>query len=251
MKKQVLFIVVFAFVSVTFSQSSVSQNGFNYAMYHMNPDKGIKYINIGDFQEKRNQDEYRLSQNQSVHLFNPQESVVLLKQNHLIPGLYKNFEELKNNKPSGEFNYQIEEKIKKYQGNEITSYKLNIDKLKAKEIGIVFGFSDGKNAYLNVNGSKLSSSTEFARLELFGNYAFYEFGNKVSVSSGTEILSVPKIEQKILDVSTGEVIKLNKNNLKDLMSDNPQLLMEFENSPNKERILKDFLLRYLNEKYPD
>ncbi len=94
-------------------------------------------------------------------------------------------------------------------------------------------------------------STEFIRAESIGNYYYYKVGKLVPVYSGTTVLIVPGVDEKVMDMNTGEIIVLNNRKLKEIISDNQQLLTQFENSSHKGRILKEFLMRYMDEKYPE
>jgi hypothetical protein len=247
------------------------KKGNRYAIYLFNSNQRIKDFSMTDSRNKTVSLESRVLKDYSVYRLTPEVSdtyefrvdfgtdkyacvlwtIYMHNENHLVPGFYRNLEELKYNNPSDKFNYAVTEQHRKYFGGEINTYKIDIDKLKAREIGKVFGFSDGKNLYLNEDSSSLRPSTEFARAEYHGKYYYFETVLQIPVSSGTTVILVPKIEQKIMDMNSGEIIILNNKNLKELISDNQLLLAEFENSSHKNRILKEFFIRYMRDKFPE
>lgn len=247
------------------------KKGNNYSIYLLNADHTIKNFSMTDSRNQVVSLEEGIFAEYSVYRFVPQISdtykfkvdfgteekacvlwtVYQQNENHLVQGFYRNFEELKYNNPSVKFNYTINEKTRKYDGYSIAAYRVNIDRRDAKQAGKVIGFSDGKNLYLNESNSSLSSSTDFFKAEFIGKYYFFENVRLISVSTGTTVVTVPKIEQKIMDMNTGEVTILNMKTLQAMIADDEQLLSEFQSSSNKRQSLKEFLVRYMKEKYKE
>ena len=92
-------------------------------------------------------------------------------------GIYRTFEEFKFNKPSIAFNYNVVINIHSYSkfniAQQIALYKIMINKKIGKSIGNVFGFSNGKNVYINDRSPKLSPKTDFSKIEYFGIFCYY------------------------------------------------------------------------------
>lgn len=176
-------------------------------------------------------------------------AIYLQNENYLKAGFYKNFEDLKFNNASGEFKYKITERSKKYSGNEIDYYSLVIDRKEAKSIGKIFGFSDGKNIYINEHVPSLRQGTDFVRAEFMYRYFYYEGVRQLIIPIGSYNIIVPKVDQKIMDMNTGEVSVLTNRNLREIIADNHRLLEEFINDPQRNKKLKDYLEEYLKTKY--
>ncbi len=131
-------------------------------------------------------------------------------------GIYKNFEEFKNNSPSIPLNYKVI-KIDYETGGilerkEALLYQLKITKEEGKKIGRVYGFSDGKNVYINEYMPKLRPVVLFSKVGFIGSYCLFEFTPFKNVNS---ILST----NRLIDMNTGKVVKLSKKVLKTLISD--------------------------------
>jgi hypothetical protein len=176
-------------------------------------------------------------------------TIYLQNENHLKSGFYKDFDDLKYNNPSGEFNYRLTAHSRKYNGSELASYNLVISRREAKSIGRILGFSDGKNIYINQRIPLLHPGTEFVKVEFMDRYYYFEDLQQFIIPNGLSTITIPRIEQKIMDMNTGEVIVLSNGNLREIIADNPQLIDEFNNDPKRSRKLKDYLKEYLKNKY--
>jgi len=157
------------------SASLILEKDNRYAVYLLNPSHSIPSFKLEgygklpfkDFETKYNQEE-----NYSTYIFTVNETgeyyfsldfgteekacvlmaIYLQNDNLFNTGIYKNFKEFKENKPSIELNYQISTKMRGYgilnASGQIPFYRLNIEKEKGKTIGKVFGFCDGENIYI-------------------------------------------------------------------------------------------------------
>lgn len=247
------------------------KKGNMYAIYLLNPDHDIKSFKMTNSHNVAVKLESHVFSRQSVYKFVPQVSdtyrfhvdfgtasqacvlwtVYQQNENHLVPGFYRNFEELKFNNPSSDFNFKVTPKTKKYNGSEITTYRISIDRKKAKETGRTIGFSDGKYLYLNEDNSSLKPTTEFVRAEFIGNNYYYEIARRVPFPTGTTVIIIPVVYEKIMDMNTGKITTLGNRAIKEIMSDNHQLLEEFDNSSHKNRLYKEFLIRYYSQKFSE
>lgn len=170
----------------------------------------------------------------------------------LKPGIYKNFDEFKYNSPSLDFDYNISSKKRKYGvlnlKGEVNYYRINIDKKEGKEIGKVFGFSDGKHAYINVKNPYLKKYTEFLRVKKYDNYSYFEEVKSTTIYTGHAVISTNDFYPKIIDMNSGEVTDLTKKRLRKIIEDDNNLLTDFNNGKHNKQKMKEYLLKYL-EKY--
>lgn len=167
-------------------------------------------------------------------------------------GIYLTHNEFKNNAPSIDFEYEVSAKTRRYGllgiGGKIIYYRINIDKKKAKQLGKVYGFCDGSNVYINPEMLKFYPKTEFSKIEYLNKLSYFEdilctttFNPNNSTTSTSCSLA-----RKIVNIDNGEVTVLTKKSLRNLISDNPQLLNRFENESRKNKKLKDYFLEYMN-----
>ena len=169
----------------------------------------------------------------------------ILSDTLLKPGIYKSFEEFRNNNPSQKLAGEIKSHNVKYNTNGsfeyLKVYFQDVEKEEVKSIGKVFGFSDGKNIYI-VDGynSKIN------------DYAFYklEFVNKLCYFYSIESAQVMDIYmetrvEKVLDLQTAEIQKLTNAVVKNIISDNKELLEKFKNQSKKHLYYKEYIINYL------
>lgn len=247
------------------------KEGNIYAIYLLNSSRPISSFKMSDSQGKKIALESRHKPNYSVYTFAARVSdtyifsvdfgtdkdacvlwtIYLQNENNLKAGIYKNFEEMKYNNPSGEFVYQVTTKSKNYNQGQLDIYSIDIEKSKAKSIGKVFGFSDGKNVYINENSPSLRPGTEFVKVETLNRYYYFQKIEPIVIPTGTTVVTVLKLVQKVMDMNTGEITILNNKNLKELMADNPRLLNEFDKESQKNTKLKEYLIRYMDKKYDE
>jgi hypothetical protein len=245
--------------------------GNKYAIYLLNPSHPISRFGLSDSHNKGINLVSRQNSNFALYTFVPIVSdtyffaidfgtnneacvlwtIYLQNENNIKAGVYKDFEEFKYNNPSLEFNFPLTAKSRKYNKDQYNFYSPVIDATKAKTIGRVLGFSDGKNFYINDNKPLLRSGSEFVKVEFMDRYYYYEEVVQVPVTTGTTVIIVPKLVQKIMDMNTGEITIVNKKRVEEIISDNPQLLKEFENDSQKNKNLKEYLSRYLHQKFDE
>jgi hypothetical protein len=241
----------------------------NYAIYLLNPSQPVTRFTMLNSNNEKVALESRQKQDYTVYSFAPQASdtyifsvdfntdkdacvlwtIYLQNGNNLRAGIYRSFEELKYNNPSVEFNYGITAKSRKVNQEQLDFYSIDIDKRKARDVGKVIGFSDGKELYINGNSPSLRPAAEFVKAEILDRYFYFQDIETILVPSGTTVVSVPKLVQKIMDMNTGKITTLNIQNLKELIADNPGLIAGFDKETQKNRKLKEYLIRYLDDKY--
>lgn len=163
-----------------------------------------------------------------------------------LPGFYASFNDLKFNAPHHNFDYQLNEKTRKSGTADLTTYTIDISRSKAKDIGKTYGFFDGKDIYINAVAPKLKPGTEFNKIETIGNYYYYDKEILMTISTGTVTTLIPVYQEVVIDKNTGKETVLSKNWLKKQMENQPELLEEFLSEKNKNRKLKEYLIRLNN-----
>ena len=166
-------------------------------------------------------------------------------------GIYRTFEEFKYNNPSIVLKDEIVKKKRGYgflnAAGQVTFYKIAINRKEGKAVGEVFGFSDGKNVYINEYKPRLGPNAEFSKIEYMGPYAYYEDIRCVETFRPDGSVTTCGLDDKIINTETGEVISLSKQTLRELIANDKELLKEFEDESQKNKKLKDYVVRY-NEK---
>lgn len=184
------------------------------------------------------------------------QSLIVDKGIALKPGFYKSFEEFKTNSPSLDFNYTLKEKPVKYGGiitgsGKVIYYQINIDKKKAKTLGKVYGFCDGKNVYIYQGKSYFNLKSSFVKIEYLGRYCYYkavDIDRNIgpSGSAGTSA----SLEERAIDINTGGDKRLNKLNIKEILEKDTELLSDFNNEKKKGKALKEYIVSY-SDKHED
>ncbi len=133
-------------------------------------------------------------------------------------GIYKNFEEFKNNSPSMDLEYTILSKQKDTGGvlnrlitNGKTSfYYLDISKEQTKEIGKIYGFSDGKNVYINEFNPKLKPSTLFMKVNFISEFCLFEYQPYTSIES-------LRHRNRVMNMNTKKITRMSRKKLQELI----------------------------------
>jgi hypothetical protein len=253
--------------------SLILEKDNRYAIYLLNPNfsvPSLKWEGVNDNSFKDYSTEFHPEENFSSHIFTATETgeyhfsldfgdekkacilmaIYLQNDEGLTRGIYKNFEELQNNKPTIAFNYQISSRFRKKGSTgfeKIPFYRINIGRGQGRSIGRVFGFCDGKNIFINEDYPRLGPKTEFVQLENLGRYYYFETIRATTIFVGTVPVTTYDPVSKIMDAYTGEIIVLRIKTLEDIIVNDPDLLAEFQNDPKKGRKLKEYLIRYLDK----
>jgi hypothetical protein len=167
-------------------------------------------------------------------------------------GIYRTFQEFKYNNPSIGLNYKTSTISSGYgflnAGGRVTFYRIDIDRKKGKSIGNVFGFCDGKNICINESNPILGPKTEFSKIEYLGKYCYFESLYSKPVYNGVSSSTSASLDEKIIDINSGEVISLSKNKIQELIADDKELLDKFNNDSQKNKKLKEYIIKYLERK---
>ena len=158
-------------------------------------------------------------------------------------GIYTNFSDFKNNKPSIKLIGEIKPDDYKY-GNLLdkkvmTYYFLKISKEESKKIGEIFGFSDGVNFYISAYPHSIYDY-EFYILESIGEKFMYFESLKSSQYGEMHI-------QNTLNMDTGEINYLTNGRVKKILKDKPEIYEKFINQTDKPKYWKEYLIEYLKK----
>jgi hypothetical protein len=166
---------------------------------------------------------------------------------NLKKGIYKTYEEFKNNSPSVPFEYEIKAVrliMESLLYNDIV-YQMNIDKDKAKEIGDVWGFCDGKIVYINMQFNVMRTKkvfkpdSQFDKLLYLGRYCCF-----ISVLPQSNSVELGHY-YFALDFNTGKEIVINNGSLKKIISKDKGLLEDFKNEKFLNKSSDDIYTKYL------
>ena len=171
-------------------------------------------------------------------------------------GIYRTFEEFKNNNPSiildlNNSTYKIESYERKYGniGNRkfMNVYGLNCDERISINIGYIFGFCDGNKIYITSGITQYPHHKRFYEIEYLNRYSYFDFLTPFSLGTGSNIMYSEDLETKVIDLATGKYKVLSKSFIKKLISDNSELTKKFELQDNKSQHLKEYLIEYLKQ----
>jgi len=168
-------------------------------------------------------------------------AIYLQNINIFKPGVYSDFDQMKYNNPSGPVGNKITSRIVRLSGHQQVTY-FNL-KSEAKEPGKPFGFSDGRSLYIK-RREGLGLDNDFAKINNFGKYGFFEDIAHSSVGSAAYSF----LTLNLIDMNTGEIKRVNKKNMAEILVDNPVLLESFNKEPQKDKKLKDYLTSYLTSR---
>jgi len=163
-------------------------------------------------------------------------------------GIYKNFEEFKNNSPSLPLN---DTPIQSYSltasdfGSvpNLIYYNLLVRKKNKKEWGTVFGFCDGYNVYINPSQLPIKKSVPFFRISYFGELCYFETFVRQGINS-----FVTTFDGNVIDLNTGVSTKLSKESFSELISDDKELLERYKVEPHKYKRMKDYFIEYMGRR---
>ncbi|QMW05879.1 hypothetical protein [Spirosoma foliorum] len=174
----------------------------------------------------------------------------LLRCKQLRPGVYQNFSDLRQNRPSLIGKLVVEEKngfadLRKSTGS--------------RSKNSFFGFSDGKNLFISKRYQSGSSARQFVKVKSMGRYLLwidnYISSSIISGASFGLIGLVATYTDKdciALDMQTGGVFRITQDKLKEMLSGQDDLLNELAMLPNPGNGPEQYrLLEKLNQRnYP-
>lgn len=169
-----------------------------------------------------------------------------------LSGLYRTFEEFRDNKPSIIINfinstYKIEKEERKYGniGNRkfIYAYGLNCDQRTSENIGSIFGFCDGNKIYITSETQQFPHYMSFYEINYLNTYSYFDFVSTDYLNS----ISLESLSCEVIDLKTGKFSKLTKSFIKKIILNNSELSRKFELQDEKSKHLKEYLIEYLKK----
>lgn len=162
-------------------------------------------------------------------------------------GIYKTYEEFKNNSPAVPLEYEIKavRLIMESQLYNDIVYQMEIDKDKAREIGDVWGFCDGKFVYINMQFKVMTPKKVFKPGSQFDKLLYLE--RYCCFISVQPIFNSVELGHYFyaLDFNTGKEIVINKDALKKIISKDEGLLEDFKNEKFLDKYSDDTYIKYL------
>jgi hypothetical protein len=176
-----------------------------------------------------------------------------VKEGTLEPGFYRDYNELLDNAPSvplQDLNF-TSKKAWVMSGGPLIVQRFDIEKERAKGMGPILGFSDGRYIYLNIGQNEFSRpfvfkpKTKFARMTIYDRFIYYErMGVTYSSNGQGGVSRWTYKERRVIDLETGEEYTLTRRKLRKILAHEPVLLEQFEEESRKGKKLKDYLEKY-------
>jgi hypothetical protein len=177
------------------------------------------------------------------------------------PGIYKTFEEFRDNNPSLKTDFNgsgfkiVEEEYQNaetFNKEKLKVYGFDMPFKMAQNIGFIFGFCDGKSSYISVETQQYPNYHSFYKVTNFGKICYYDVYSSSLLSSGnTSIKNIGlpyKMNRKVftqtVNLETGEYKKLSIKLIKNLLINHPVLQQKFELEEDKKFFLKEYLEEY-------
>lgn len=164
-------------------------------------------------------------------------STVLHGKRNIHVRLFRNINDLLDNRPSDEICAFVNERD---QGLNITYYQLEVSKKIGREIGRVFSFSDETGFYINPRKPKLHQRTNFFEADTIGDFIHFIEMASVTIAGN----SYSYRADQLLDIRSGKVKSLTIGLLRKLIADDQQLLEMFNNEKGKSAKLASYLREY-------
>jgi hypothetical protein len=172
---------------------------------------------------------------------------------NLKKGIYKTFDEFRYNSPSIPLEFEVINLDKGY------TYNLKIDKDKTKYFGVVWGFCDGKDIFINMDVDMsrkkvFNPDSYFSRLLYVGRYCFF-----LTYPARSSNIFFSQYYPFAIDFNSGKELCLNcepnfwfikESQFKKIVSRDPELWQEYKNDHSREDLFYKYIKLY-SEKYSD
>lgn len=188
---------------------------------------------------------------------------LITNNSSLQSGFYRDYSEMKTNNPNIKKTYSVKEG-REYTGGfmgirpKINYYRFKITRKEAKEVGAIFGYSDGKNIYIrpglrgdNALERRFRLSRErranFRELEIIGKYGYYQdlfkytTGLKLNIEDHTIIDHV----FVFIDFENDNFIQMNYKRVKILLKKDRELWKKFKNDSKKRKNISKYIKEYI------
>jgi len=246
-----------------------------YRLYLLNPSTGIEHYDIIimnpgiDFKsvlldKEHNAKQYLLKSEENSGEYDfeieiEKEQCVLLAiykegmpaDDNVYPaGIYYSNEHLISKSPDHNFEGEI---IKSYRrigsiisGPKYSLYQLRNYQFDNSVINKAYAFSNGQDIYINPFGKEWWENKKFSELEIFGDWGYFYHIHRSSTWNGSSVQPELALWEFGINLLTGELIKLNKKSVRELLAGKPDLLNEFESERRKNKVLKKYFLKSID-----
>ncbi len=176
---------------------------------------------------------------------------------NLKKGIYKTFDEFKENTPSIPFEYEV------IKVNEL-AYQLKIDQEKTNFYGSIWGFCDGKTVYINLDfdmsgRNRFRPHSFFGILQNIGRYCYFQFPQVAYTNINAMIVHGRKPLPYVVDFNSGKLLCLNcdmnagfikQSHFKKILTRDPELWTTYKNDTSDEDLFYKYITIFC-DKYSD
>lgn len=182
-------------------------------------------------------------------------TVVDASSNHApAAGIYDDYQAVKVGDPSRGLPARMKEYshyvVGFFRSTEVKLYQLELDRTQVRALGTIFALSDGVKLYLYPRyPSPVERFSDYVPVQHIGPYLY---GRTVAVSAipyGETQMSKETMVELLFDTRTERFSTLNMRGLIDIISDDSELLVQFENERRKRRKLKLYLQKYVSRNH--
>lgn len=170
-----------------------------------------------------------------------EEEGLLGKERIVDAGFFRNLQDLITDSAFQTVHVQIRP-VNRNHG--IIYHRLRLSRKSLKEVGNIFGFSDGKFVYINPKTPKPRRLADFYRIEQVGPYLYFK--EEARINPNSQIITW--LAERLVDKKTGETFTLTRNRLREIITDDAELLELFNAEKGKSGKLKLYLIEYLRRK---
>ena len=158
-----------------------------------------------------------------------------------IRGIYKSFDEFKNNSPSVLIDFTIEEKSTGTgsfgAGEKVIQYKIKVANDKKSQIDSIWGFCDGQDVYRH--DVRNVWFTVYSPIVELTSYPYYK-GIQYSFSNGGNYIA-----EYVIDIHDGSETLLTVSMIKKLLKKNdPELYDKFRQEVDKKQMIYKYYVQY-------
>lgn len=134
--------------------------------------------------------------------------------------------------------------VPNFRTHGVIYHRIKLPKEERRYIGNVFGFSDGKFIYINPRTPKPRKLANFYKTERIGPYLYFKNEARITYQGR----NITWLQEKLLDIQTGDVLTLTRPKLREIIQDDEELLELFNAEKGKSGKIKLYLIEYLRRK---
>lgn len=175
-----------------------------------------------------------------------------LKHGGLNPGVFRSWEEMRNNRPSSPWQAEIVSRMRPVDGRDsVLEYYFDLRRQDARQVGPTFAYSDGDQLYLNADHRhttdrrpKMRKHSTFVPVTLIGPYLYFNQIEEVM----SDALCYTSTQSMIWHLQSGQAYRLTPRRIRTILADQPALLQQFKaesfRAKRNRATLRHYLERY-------